>query len=258
MHSWWLLLTIFGCSCLGGAGFLYVGLRTQRKSWSIAGLIYIAAGITFASVADGTDDNLIADQVGVGLLLSGWAASIVHGLLINNQWLQWQANRIPWYQTLPAGTVPAQRWRYLPATGTMPPAGTVPPPPHHNAPAPAAPVTPAQHSGTAPAAAPPAMPAVPRPPQPVAPPAPVPPTAPAGTVDINTAGAQQLAELPFFDPARAARVIADRQSRGRFSSVEEFAAAAQLAPHEYIGLLQILVLAPPPLTPPQTGPALDE
>ncbi|MET7419622.1 helix-hairpin-helix domain-containing protein [Dactylosporangium sp. NPDC005555] len=51
-------------------------------------------------------------------------------------------------------------------------------------------------------------------------------------VNVNTASPQQLAALPGFDPARAARVLAERAARQGFGSVNEFAEAAGLTHDE--------------------------
>lgn len=90
-------------------------------------------------------------------------------------------------------------------------------------------------------------------------PAPPPPPAPAPVqVEVNSATAQQLSVAAGFDPARAQRVVADREARGGFRTVEEFAAAAALAPHEFARLRTVLTCAPRPRSAPppqqQQGP----
>jgi hypothetical protein len=239
LHSWWLLLPLIGCSCLGGTGFLYVGLRASRRAWWLAGLGYITANTIatiFLLLSQDPEDPAL--PVGFALLYGAWAAGIIHSLLINSEWLRWRANRIPWHQTLPAGAPhPVQPWQQTPAPDGTLPAATTPPPHHHYGPGPS--VVLAQHESLA-AAASPTQPGVSHLPHTV------PPQAPAGTVDVNVVTAQQLAAVRFFDPERAARVIAERDSRGRFNSIEEFAAAARLAPHEYTELLPLLACAPVP------------
>jgi tellurite resistance protein len=151
MHSWWLLLPLVGWSCLGGAGFLYVGLRARRKAWWIAGLVYLAAGIAPLALTDTSNkETTAADSWAVGLLLAGWAASVIHGLLINSQWLQWQANRVPWYQTLPAVVpIPVQPWQQTPAAGITLLTGTVLPPQHYYGPGPGFGIEPDPRTGRA-------------------------------------------------------------------------------------------------------------
>ncbi|MFS8478201.1 MAG: helix-hairpin-helix domain-containing protein, partial [Micromonosporaceae bacterium] len=90
--------------------------------------------------------------------------------------------------------------------------------------------------------------------------APISPAGAPGPVDVNTATAEQLAALPAFDLERARRVLAERQARGGFGSVAEFAAAAGLAPHEFARIRGQLVCAPGrpgPGQPPPHGRVLD-
>ncbi|WP_446212949.1 helix-hairpin-helix domain-containing protein [Micromonospora sp. IBSANI012] len=234
-HSWWLLMPILGCGCIGGFGFIYVGLRARRPHWWIAGIGYALLGWAAFATVGGTDkDNPVSD-VATAMTLAVWIAGIVHAMLINPAWLRWQAQHRPWY-TQPAP--PAAGAPYPPAPFAPPgPAWPVGPQPVH----PAGP--PSAYWGTGPVAAP--VPAQPVPP--------VPPVAPAGAsvaptgpmVDVNSANHDQLVALPGFDPARARQVLATRDARRGFGSLAEFAAAANLAPHEYARLRDTLVCLPP-------------
>ncbi|MGI5237320.1 ComEA family DNA-binding protein [Dactylosporangium sp. CA-139066] len=78
-----------------------------------------------------------------------------------------------------------------------------------------------------------------------------PPPVVAQAIDVNLASAEQLAV--HLDPARAQRVVADRESRGGFQSVEEFAAAAGLMPHEFARLRPLLTCTPRPRAPQDGG-----
>jgi DNA uptake protein ComE-like DNA-binding protein len=75
----------------------------------------------------------------------------------------------------------------------------------------------------------------------------------AGSVDVNRAGLDEVAALPGFDAARARQVLAERDARRGFGSVAEFAAAANLAPHEYARLRDVLVCTPPGAPGPHDG-----
>jgi hypothetical protein len=92
-HSLWLVVPIFGLGCLGGAGFLYVGIRARRPGWWIAGLVYLAVVSASFPLIDDPDENTVTGNAAVGAILVAWAASIVHALLINPSWLRWQAGR---------------------------------------------------------------------------------------------------------------------------------------------------------------------
>jgi hypothetical protein len=79
-------------------------------------------------------------------------------------------------------------------------------------------------------------------------------------LEVNTAGPEQFATLPGFDPERIRRVLAERQARRGFGSVEEFAAAASLAPHEFVRVRELVVCVPHPPAqpePPTRGRILD-
>ncbi|WP_204294413.1 ComEA family DNA-binding protein [Actinoplanes campanulatus] len=212
-----MLLPILSCGCLSGAGFLYVGIRARRLNWSIAGVVYsllsISAGIWGSSVPP----EALASYLAFILALIVWLASIVHALVINNQWLRWRAGYQPWYAQQPAAP-----WAGAPAPAPLPPEvqGLVPPP--------------QQYYGA-------------QPPADAAPP----PTPPDVPLDVNSATVEQLAALPGVGPERAAHAVSARDSRGGFVSLTEFAAAASLAPHEFVAVRGRLTCAPPPVTPQQ-------
>ncbi|GAA4716461.1 ComEA family DNA-binding protein [Phytohabitans rumicis] len=123
-----------------------------------------------------------------------------------------------------AGYVP---WHAEPTVALRRGAGFSPPPPGLAPP-------PGYYYGPGPAAAPPGPP-----------------------VEVNTAGPEQLAALPGFDPERVRRVLAEREARRGFGSVEEFAAAATLPPHEFVRIRGLVVCAPAPPRPPSPGRILD-
>ncbi|MFD2764357.1 helix-hairpin-helix domain-containing protein [Micromonospora eburnea] len=277
LHSWWLLLPILGCGCLGGFGFIYVGLRTRRPAWWISGIGYALLGwAAFATVGE-ADKESVLSNVATAVMLMIWIGGIVHALLINSAWLRWQATHRPWYQQ-PTG------WS---ATG-YPPGPLAPPP--VPAPTPAtwpsgspttggfAPAPPGAPDGFAPPGSPvaggfasPGGPmaggfASPVPPGVGVPAQASPPAASwdvpqsGSTVDVNTVDAAQLTTLPGFDATRVHRVLVERERRRGFGSVAEFVAAAELAPHEYARLRDVLVCVPPagPATPGQPhGRVLD-
>jgi DNA uptake protein ComE-like DNA-binding protein len=53
---------------------------------------------------------------------------------------------------------------------------------------------------------------------------------------VNTANQRTIARLTGMDRGLAKTVIADRAKRGGFGSLEDFAAAAGLQPHELVRL----------------------
>lgn len=235
-HSWWLLLPILGCSCLGGAGFLYVGLRAKRPAWWIAGIVYLLVGwIAFILIGVFPKESVASDLT-TGLVLAVSLGCIVHACLINSSWLRWRASYTPWYHQQP--TAPPPTW----SAGTFPPAPPTAPSyqPTSTSPAVSGMAVPTDaYYGNGPAAAP-ASPAY-QPGQPTRPTG-----QPSDPLELNTATQDQLAALPGFHPERARRVVADREARRGFGSVEEFAAVAQLAPHEFAHLRSLVICVPRP------------
>ncbi len=76
----------------------------------------------------------------------------------------------------------------------------------------------------------------------------------ASSVDVNTATVGQLAGLPGFDVARASRTVAEREARGGFASMTDFASAAGLAPHELVRVRNQVSCPPPHSTPLSSTP----
>lgn len=104
-HSWWLLLPIFGFSCLAGLGFLYIGLRARRPAWWLPGIVYLVFAWTAFVMVDRTADASVASDLTIGVFLLTWLVSIVHAAIINSSWLRWRAGHRPWYAPTPGAPV---------------------------------------------------------------------------------------------------------------------------------------------------------
>ena len=76
-------------------------------------------------------------------------------------------------------------------------------------------------------------------------------------VDVNTASAAELARLPGLDQSRARRLVKERNRRGGFVSLDAFAAAAELQPHQLVRLREAATCSPPPRKPRTFGRRLD-
>jgi hypothetical protein len=237
------LLSIFGLGCLNGLGFLYVGIRARRPAWWIAGIVYLLAG--WACFLFGTDggEQETADDWLLVVLLAIWISSLAHACMINSSWLRWRAGYVPWYSRPPTSGYPGAGHPAAPAgsqSASGLPAGLVPPPQRYYRPGPPALAVPGPPGASGPVSPDvPGMGATP-------PPGPGTGTgAPGWPLDVNTAGPEQFASLPGFDAQRVRQVMVERQARRGFGDIEEFAAVANLAPHEFVRLRGLLACAPP-------------
>ncbi|GAA1595929.1 ComEA family DNA-binding protein [Actinoplanes couchii] len=159
------------------------------------------------------------------------------------------------YSQAPAPPAPAP-FPPQPYTGSTGPA--FPPPPAYPgapspvpaAPEPPVPPDPMPAFGEQPATPPPiGQPATPPPAGRSATPSPVDRSGPSGLVDVNRADAAQFSALPGIGPDVAARAVSARLARGGFHSIAEFAAAVNLAPHEFVAIRERLSCSPPPPPP---------
>ena len=218
-NSLWLLGPILGFGTVTWLSFLYIGRKAKRTDWLVAGGLYaVAAAVCFYFVdrtegPDGKPNEWLS-----GVLVALWGVGVVHGLMSNRAWLTWRSrNNVPWYEqgtaTSASATTSAPHSAPLDA-----PTGLALDTADYYAPRPQA-ATPAQPPAQAPA------PAVAR-------------------VDVNSAGPVELAGLPGLTVDRARRVVAARDARNGFGSIEEFAEAAGLAPHEHARLRPSLMCTP--------------
>ncbi|PZG14687.1 hypothetical protein C1I95_21120, partial [Micromonospora craterilacus] len=82
-------------SCLGGIGFVFVGLRAKRPAWWIPGIVYTLVGWTAFILVGESDPG--TKEWATGAVLAIWMATIVHAVLINSAWLRWRAGYRPWH-----------------------------------------------------------------------------------------------------------------------------------------------------------------
>jgi hypothetical protein len=230
-NSAWLLAPILTFGCASVAGFLYVGLRARRPAWWIAGICYTVAANVFLFAGDSLPDESNVSVLMSLLWVLTWVASVAHAVAINGSWLRWLAG-----QRWPARAPQSAPWSYGPPQQYGPPQPYAPPlPPQVQQAVPNL----QQYYATPPSAGPAPAPAVPPP------------------LDVNTADLEDLAALAPIGPERAARVVAARQERNGFASVAEFAAVADLAPHQFAGVRDRLTCTPLPAPPAQKQPERD-
>jgi len=76
---------------------------------------------------------------------------------------------------------------------------------------------------------------------------------PPQPVNINTANAEQLQQLPGIGPARAAQILRLREKNGPFRSVEELRALPRLSEKQFQQLKRYATVSP--AAPPAKAPA---
>ncbi|MFK4806437.1 ComEA family DNA-binding protein [Microbacterium sp. ZW CA_36] len=69
---------------------------------------------------------------------------------------------------------------------------------------------------------------------------------PAEPVDVNTATAAELEDLPGMTRSRARRAVKEREAQGGFTSVEDFGETVGLQPHEIVRLRRAATCSPRP------------
>lgn len=69
---------------------------------------------------------------------------------------------------------------------------------------------------------------------------------PAEPVDVNTATAAELEDLPGMTRSRARRAVKEREAQGGFTSVEDFGETVGLQPHEIVRLRRVATCSPRP------------
>lgn len=255
--SLWLVFPLLTVGVLGGAGFLAIGILARRAAWTASGVLYLLMVVVSLAMID----NAVATM---RVLL--WIAGAVHALAINPAWLRdrWSIReQNPGLSPLAAlvrrspssqgTTAVSQAWR-----ATARPAGSRAAR-SQNAGAPASVPAEAEGllsdsrldarsyfaggtggagTGTAGAAR----------------------TAGAGAaepLDLNTATAGQFEKLPGFSRSKARKALRLREARGHFQSVEDFAAAMSLQPHEFQRLRSRVVCKLPPAAPTVFGRMVD-
>ncbi len=255
-NSIWMLGPILGFAIITWASFLYIGIKARRRDWQIAAIIY-AIGIVVVIVFTPTTTDSSGAPSGApasgsasdwtaGLLIALWIAGVVHAFLSNKSWLRWRAqNSAPWYAT--SDKAQQESEQQAPSPTSLPPqlstfgidSTNYYSSPHSSE-------QPSQTGHQGPTRQSPSLSDPPAPP-------PSAPTPSFASLEVNTASASQFAALPGFDDKRVRRVVAARESCGGFSSIEQFADAAGLAPHEHHRVRALLTCSPP-ADPPETGP----
>jgi hypothetical protein len=82
------LLPFVPLGLLSFGAFLYTGIRARHRRWIVAGVVYGVVVYTGFVLAGATDEDAVASDVGITLLLVGWAVSTVHAFTIRAPYLE--------------------------------------------------------------------------------------------------------------------------------------------------------------------------
>jgi 4-amino-4-deoxy-L-arabinose transferase-like glycosyltransferase len=88
-RSWWILLTLVPLGLMGWGALVYAGVRARRRTWTAAGIVYLAAVIAafvLVSAEPDAKDTWYGD-LGGALILFAWAVPFVHALVIRRPFL---------------------------------------------------------------------------------------------------------------------------------------------------------------------------
>lgn len=219
-HSLWLLAPILGFGMFSFIGFVYVAIRVgSRKFWRVAAVYSLATVLAWTFIAATPTDSALAN-IGAVLILVLWIGGTIHAVVLNRDYLRWRATSRPWYTDSSSASY---------TVGQMAPQSSA---------SPAAAVDLGAERYFAPNA--PAT-SIPAPAQPAPTSSPAPGVAPAPTsqatpatqpVDVNVADSAALQAVPGLDAAWAAHIVSVREKHGRFTSLDDFARAVGMQPHQ--------------------------
>lgn len=221
VNSWWIFAPILSCGLLGWLGFMTAAIRTGKRDYWIYTGIYAGLTALFFVLVSVTDPDGVWSDLATIPFLGAWVAPTIHAAILNRRYLRELATQGEWYAT----PFPA------PDAHTHQPQPPVLGVSHNDYYGPAAS---ASTSGPTPpaSAGPPHTPEPPRPAEATR------PTTEAAsqndTVNVNTVGHADLSALPGVGDSLARRIIAIRDARGGYRSVDDLAAAANLQPHELV------------------------
>jgi DNA uptake protein ComE-like DNA-binding protein len=235
---------------LGGISFIIAGIKAKERRWWILGLVLLVPTIPGFALSDSEGPD--AFDVAVGFAVAAWAVAVACVLRIR-----------PKYELRMAELHPEKHPAQPPRRVESPYGDDSA---RHPIPAPTPkPATPSTFARAA--ARPAATVRSVAPPESQPPPAPVTPAqterelADAGLtrvlIDLNSATAAEMAELPGMTPVLAERALGYRAGRGGYRDFGDFVDAVGLQPHEAEKLRLCVTVRPAAPKPADRGRLLD-
>lgn len=242
-HSAWLLAPILGFGWFSFVGFLYIAVRMKQKRWWLLALAYTVASTISMVLME------VSPDVGAMVTLVIWIVSIVHGVVVNRDYLRWRSLKGPqnaWYTHSTAPSAPATPSPAQQASNGVLGVHTDQ---YYGTPQSAAP----RLAGSHPPVAPPPVVATPQ--QSTLFAANTGGQTPVTTVDMNRATQEQIGTLPGMTQELAAAVIAERTRRGGFTGFDDFANAVNLQPHQRVKVRDHITFSGPQI---QSAPSANQ
>lgn len=242
-HSAWLLAVIFGCGLLSFIGFLYCAIRVQTRKWwtraavtgGLTAVCWVLMTLFVESTEDGngsassTDRPGPGDDIATGVVIAVWVGMVIYGFIVNREYLRWRAGHFEssaWYNQ-PSDAGQSAAFAPAPVQQIQPPAPA--------APAPLLGVDPNTYYAPTPPTPPASQPA----------PAPAAPASDTGgRVDVNSADATTMSATLGLDATTAAAIVAARDQRRGFQSIDDLVVAASLQPHELLKIRAKVTFGP--------------
>jgi hypothetical protein len=114
-HSLWLAVPFLSCGLLGGLGLVYVGIRARKRSWWIAGVVYLVVVTGSFSISGSVDPESPTYGWVLQVPLTVLLVCICHCIVVNGGWLRWWAARASAAGTAPL-TMANDRAKAIPAS----------------------------------------------------------------------------------------------------------------------------------------------
>jgi competence ComEA-like helix-hairpin-helix protein len=82
------VLPLVPLGLLSFGAFLYTGIKARHRPWIVAGVVYAAVLYAGFLITVSSDDDSLASNVGITLVLVAWGVSLVHAFAIRGRYLE--------------------------------------------------------------------------------------------------------------------------------------------------------------------------
>lgn len=82
------MLPLVPLGFLSFGAFLFTGIKARHRGWISAGVVYAVVLYTGFMLTVSSEDDSVASNVGITLVLLGWGVSLVHAFAIRGRYLE--------------------------------------------------------------------------------------------------------------------------------------------------------------------------